>query len=80
MNKKGILPKQTTCVCDDQLYSFAVAELSDVLLLIQSGVGQHYYLGCKKIKNLKHQLFFPFLVLKEWGTSIYHNHTWNFAR
>lgn len=53
MNKKGILPKQTTCVCDDQLYSFAVAELSDVLLLIQSGVGQHYYLGCKKIKNKK---------------------------
>lgn len=43
------LPKQTTCVCNDQLDSFAVAELPDMLLLVQSRVRQHYHLGCKNI-------------------------------
>lgn len=39
------LPKQTTSVGDNQLYSFAVAELAQMLLLIQRGVSQHYHLG-----------------------------------
>ncbi len=43
-----LLPKQTTRVCDDQLDSFAVAELSHMLLLIQGGVSQHYHLGHKE--------------------------------
>lgn len=53
MNQKRILPEKTTCVSNDQLYSFAVAELSHIVLLIHSGVSQHYYLGCKEYKKIE---------------------------
>ncbi len=43
-----ILPEQTTCVSDDQLDSFAVAEFSHMLLLIQGGVRQHHHLVVKR--------------------------------
>lgn len=43
----GILPKQTTRVSNYKFDSFAVAEFSHSLLLIQSGVSEHYYLWKK---------------------------------
>lgn len=40
----ALLPKQSTCVCYDQLDALAVAELPNAQLFLQTGGGQHNHL------------------------------------